>query len=82
MNSRNINFLLIFVPIGITVGALNMAPLTVFILNFMAVVALAPFITMTVFRLSVVAGAVWGGLMRAVLGNAMEMMVRRVLSLG
>lgn len=70
------NFLLVFVPIGIVAGALNLAPVAVFVLNFLAIVPLAPFIAMAVIRLSADAGLVWGGLLKAILGNAVEMMVR------
>src|ERR1700760_895077 len=41
ISSNYVNVLLVFVPAGIVVGALNMNPLLVFILNFLAIIPLA-----------------------------------------
>ena len=75
LRSSYANVLLVFVPAGIISGTLGLPEEVVFWLNFLAVVPLAPLITMAVLRLSVHAGPVRGGLLKAILGNTAEMIV-------
>lgn len=75
LRSSYANVLLVFVPAGIVSGTLGLPEEVVFWLNFLAVVPLAPLITMAVLRLSVHAGPVRGGLLKAILGNTAEMIV-------
>ena len=66
--------LLVFVPIAIVAGALGVPAVVVFLLNFVALAALAALIIFTVLMLTKSAGAS-AGLLRAVLGNATELIV-------
>lgn len=66
--------LLVFVPVGIAAGVCDLPGLAIFILNFLALVSLAPFITFTVLGLSDGVG-VSGGLLRAIFGNSTELIV-------
>lgn len=75
LNQRYVNVLLVFVPAGIVSGVLELPTEVVFWLNFLALVPLAPVITLAVLRLSADAGPIRGGLLRAVLGNTVEMIV-------
>jgi hypothetical protein len=75
LSRGHVNVLLVFVPAGIVSGALGLPAEVVFWLNFLAVVPLALLITMAVLRLSAEAGPVRGGLLRAILGNTVEMIV-------
>lgn len=75
LSRRSINTLLIFVPVAIIVGALGLPAEAVFFLNFLALVSLAPVMTMAVLKLSSHADPVWGGLLRAMLGNTVELIV-------
>lgn len=69
------NVLLVFVPAGIISGTLGLPEEVVFWLNFFAVVPLAPLITISVLKLSAHAEQVRGGLLKAILGNTVEMIV-------
>ena len=74
--SGYINVLLVFVPIGVAAGALGWAVVTVFFLNFLAIISLAPVIAFSTEELSASIGRVLGGLLKAILGNAVETIVR------
>jgi Ca2+:H+ antiporter len=75
ISSNYVNVLLVFVPAGIVVGALNMNPLMVFILNFLAIIPLASLLSFATEELSAELGQTIGGLMNASFGNAVELIV-------
>src|SRR5436305_9465616 len=70
------NVLLVFVPIGIAAGTLGWAVVTVFFLNFLAIISLAPLMAFSIGELSASVGRVLGGLLKEILGNAVEIIVR------
>ena len=72
----SMNVLLVFVPIGIASGTLSWPAETIFVLNFLAIIPLAPLITFSVAELSPSVGHISDGLMKAISGNAVEMIVR------
>lgn len=71
--------LLVFVPIGIAAGVCGLPDVAIFILNILALVSLAPFITFAVLGLSNGAG-VWAGFLRAIFGNSTELIVSMALA--
>ncbi|KAF2860111.1 Calcium/proton exchanger [Piedraia hortae CBS 480.64] len=75
LSSNYVNVLLVFVPIGIVLGALDMNPTAVFIANFMAIVPLAALLSFATEELSAKLGQTIGGLMNATFGNAVELIV-------
>lgn len=68
--------LLVLVPIGLTAGVLNWAPIVTFFLNFFAIIPLAPSINVSTGRLAERTGPCFGGLLNVILGNAVEIIVR------
>lgn len=77
--SNYVNFLLVFVPLGIVGGFLEWNPSLVFILNFMAVVPLAAVLSFATEEISLKVGETLGGLLNATFGNAVEMIVRQTI---
>ncbi|EMC97781.1 hypothetical protein BAUCODRAFT_66859 [Baudoinia panamericana UAMH 10762] len=75
LSSNYVNVLLVFVPVGIVLGALEMNPTAVFIVNFLAIVPLAALLSFATEELSVKLGQTIGGLMNATFGNAVELIV-------
>lgn len=75
LSSNYVNFLLVFVPLGILFGALHKDPTTVFILNFLAIIPLASLLSFATEELSAELGQTIGGLMNASFGNAVELIV-------
>ncbi|TVY75960.1 Vacuolar calcium ion transporter [Lachnellula suecica] len=73
--SNYVNVLLVFVPLGIVAGAMHWNPLTVFILNFFAIVPLAAVLSFATEEISVKLGQTMGGLLNATFGNAVELIV-------
>jgi len=73
--SNYVNFLLVFVPIGIIAGELGWNPTAVFILNFIAIVPLASLLSFATEELSAKLGQTLGGLCNATFGNAVELIV-------
>jgi Ca2+:H+ antiporter len=73
--SNYVNILLVFVPVGIVLGATGSNPTTVFIINFIAIVPLAALLSFATEELSVKLGQTVGGLMNATFGNAVELIV-------
>jgi Ca2+:H+ antiporter len=71
-----VNWLLIFVPLGILAGELGWGPPAVFILNFIAIVPLASLLSFATEELSAKLGETLGGLLNATFGNAVELIVR------
>jgi Ca2+:H+ antiporter len=76
--SSYMNVLLVFVPIGVAAGNLGWAVVTVFFLNFLAIIPLAPVIAFSTAELSASVGRVLGGLLKSTLGNAVETIVRHL----
>lgn len=74
--SNYVNVLLVFVPVGIILGALDMDPTAVFVVNFLAIIPLAALLSFATEELSVKLGQTIGGLMNATFGNAVELIVR------
>jgi Ca2+:H+ antiporter len=79
--SNYVNVLLVFVPIGIVTGALEMDPILVFSMNFLAIVPLASLLSFATEELSSTLGQTAAGLMNASFGNAVELIVRFSLCL-
>jgi len=75
--SSHINWLLVFVPVGIVAGAIGANPSLVFLLNFLAIIPLATVMSFATEELSAKLGSTLGGLVNATFGNAVEMIVRR-----
>jgi Ca2+:H+ antiporter len=75
VSSNYVNVLLVFVPVGIVLGALNMNPTAVFIVNFLAIMPLAALLSFATEELSAKMGQTLGGLMNASFGNAVELIV-------
>lgn len=73
--SNYVNVLLVFVPAGIVLGALDVNPTAIFIVNFLAIVPLAALLSFATEELSVKLGQTIGGLMNATFGNAVELIV-------
>lgn len=73
--SNYVNVLLVFVPAGIVLGALDIDPTAIFIVNFLAIVPLAALLSFATEELSVKLGQTVGGLMNATFGNAVELIV-------
>jgi hypothetical protein len=69
------NVLLVFVPIGIAAGTFGWPAEAVFVLNFLAIIPLAPLITFSIDKLSPNVGHAFGGLMKPTSGNMVEMIV-------
>jgi Ca2+:H+ antiporter len=74
--SSYMNVLLVFFPIGLVAGALGWADLTVFCLNFLAIIPLASLIAFSTRELSGSVGVVLGRLLKATLSNIFEIIVR------
>ncbi|KAK6538054.1 hypothetical protein TWF694_010944 [Orbilia ellipsospora] len=75
LTSNYVNVLLVFVPLGIVAGILEWAPLTVFTLNFLAIVPLAALLSYATEEISLYVGQTLGGLLNATFGNAVELIV-------
>ncbi|KAI6245495.1 Vacuolar calcium ion transporter [Erysiphe necator] len=73
--SNYVNFLLIFVPLGIIGGYLSWNPSIVFFLNFLAVMPLAAVLSFATEEISMKVGETLGGLLNATFGNAVEMII-------
>lgn len=70
-----VNVLLVFVPLGIVAGYLEWSPVTVFVLNFFAIVPLAAVLSFATEEISMKVGETVGGLLNATFGNAVELIV-------
>ena len=75
IGSNYVNFLLVFVPLGIIAGAAHWSPTAVFVLNFLAIIPLASLLSFATEELSVKLGQTLGGLLNATFGNAVELIV-------
>jgi len=75
LKSNYANVLLVFVPLGIIAGIAKWDPVTIFILNFFAIIPLAALLSFATEELSAKLGQTLGGLMNATFGNAVELIV-------
>ncbi|KAK9389871.1 Sodium/calcium exchanger protein-domain-containing protein [Lipomyces mesembrius] len=73
--SSYVNILLVFVPIGIVLGALDMSAYLVFVINFLAIIPLASLLGFVTEELAKHVGQTLGGLLNATFGNAVELIV-------
>jgi len=73
--SNYVNVLLIFLPLGIIAGALEWNAIAVFVMNFLAIMALASLLSFATEELSKKVGQTIGGLLNASFGNATELIV-------
>jgi Ca2+:H+ antiporter len=72
--------LLVFVPIGIVAGIAKWDPVTVFIINFLAIIPLAAVLSFATEEISAKLGEALGGLLNATFGNAVELIVCKPLA--
>lgn len=73
--SSPVNYLLVFVPLGLVAGALEWSSNAVFWSNFFAIVPLASILAFATEELSEHVGETLGGLLNATFGNAVELIV-------
>lgn len=73
--SNYVNYLLVFVPLGMASGFFGWDPTTNFILNFLAIIPLAAMLSFATEQLSKSVGPTLGGLLNATFGNAVELIV-------
>lgn len=73
--SERINVLLVFVPIGITVGFLEVDPIVDFILNALAIIPLAVVISTATESIASRLGDTLGALLNVTVGNTAELMI-------
>ena len=73
--SSPVNYLAIFVPLGIAAGVLGWSPNAVFWINFLAIVPLASILAFATEELAEHVGETVGGLLNATFGNAVELIV-------
>ncbi|KAF2829456.1 vacuolar calcium ion transporter-like protein /H(+) exchanger [Ophiobolus disseminans] len=70
-----INVLLIMVPVGFAVFYAHLAPVPVFVVNFIAIIPLAAMLSTATEELAIRVGETLGGLLNATFGNAVELIV-------
>lgn len=75
LKSSPVNYLLVFVPLGILAEYLKWSANAVFWLNFFAIVPLASLLAFATEELSENVGQTIGGLLNATFGNAVELIV-------
>ena len=68
------------VPIGIVAGASHWNPTAVFTINFFAIIPLAAVLSFATEEISVKLGETMGGLLNATFGNAVELIVRSLVT--
>lgn len=73
--SSPVNYLLIFVPLGLVAGAFQWSSNAIFWINFLAIVPLASLLAFATEELSEHTGETIGGLLNATFGNAVELIV-------
>lgn len=73
--SSPVNYLLIFLPLGLIFGYGGLSTTWVFVFNFLAIIPLAAILAFATEQLSDKAGSTLGGLLNATLGNAVELIV-------
>lgn len=75
LTSSYVNVLLVFVPLGVLSKFLHWGSLSVFLLNFLAIVPLAKLLGDATEQVSIRLGPTLGGLLNATFGNAVELIV-------
>jgi len=70
-----LNVLLVFVPIGIVLGAMKQTPTAVFIINFLAIIPLAKLLGTSTENIAARTSQSIGALLNASFGNAVELIV-------
>lgn len=75
LKSLPVNYLLVFVPLGLLAGMLEWGSSAIFWLNFFAIVPLASLLAFATEELAEFTGETIGGLLNATLGNAVELIV-------
>ncbi|GMM56332.1 Vcx1 protein [Maudiozyma humilis] len=73
--SSPLNILLVFVPLGIVWGYLEISHTWTFVFNFLAIIPLAAILAYATEELAEKAGSTVGGLLNATFGNAVELIV-------
>ena len=73
--SERINILLVFAPIGITVGFLDVDPIVDFVLNDLAIIPLAVVISTATESIASRLGDTLGALLNVTVGNTAELMI-------
>jgi len=74
-SSYVITAMLVFVPVGIALGATGQDPTAVFILNFLAIIPLAKLLGEATEQLALHTSQSVGGLLNATFGNAVEIII-------
>lgn len=75
------NYLLPIVPVALIVGALELNPVAIFMLNFVAIVPLASLLSDATEELAEHVGQTLGGLLNATFGNATELIVHLIVTI-
>lgn len=75
IKSSPVNYLLVFVPLGILASCLQWSANAIFWINFLAIVPLASLLAFATEELSEHVGETIGGLLNATFGNAVELIV-------
>lgn len=75
VRSNYVNWLMVFVPLGIMSAELGWGDTAIFILNFLAIIPLAALLSFATEELALQVGQTLGGLLNATFGNAVELIV-------
>ncbi|RLV94042.1 Vacuolar calcium ion transporter [Spathaspora sp. JA1] len=75
LKASPVNYLLVFLPLGIAAGELNWSSNARFWLNFIAIIPLASILAYATEEISDFVGQTVGGLLNATFGNAVELIV-------
>lgn len=75
LKSSPVNYLLVFVPLGLIAGGFGWSSNAIFWINFFAIVPLASILAYATEQLSERVGQTVGGLLNATFGNAVELIV-------
>ncbi|CAH2352038.1 vacuolar calcium ion transporter [[Candida] railenensis] len=75
IRSSQVNYLLVFVPLGIIAGIFEWSSNAIFWINFCAIVPLASLLAFATEELAEHVGETLGGLLNATFGNAVELIV-------
>ncbi|PYH88600.1 Calcium/proton exchanger [Aspergillus ellipticus CBS 707.79] len=70
-----INVLLVAAPVGIALNYVNVNPVAVFVVNFIAIIPLAAMLSYATEEIAMRTGETIGGLLNATFGNAVELIV-------
>ncbi|KAJ4324570.1 hypothetical protein N0V84_003849 [Fusarium piperis] len=73
--ASKLNWLLIFVPIGLAAHSYNLSPLVTFITNAIAIIPLSVMLTDATERIAIEAGDTIGALLNITLGNLVELII-------